>query len=51
MYKIAILNVGGGFSAYAELNDKKVVVDLGSGNGFSPVNNFLLPLIAKGKFT
>ena len=51
MYKIAILNVGGAFSAYAELNDKKVMIDIGSGNGFSPVNNFLLPLIAKGKFT
>jgi beta-lactamase superfamily II metal-dependent hydrolase len=50
MYKIAILNVGGAFSAYAELNDKKVVIDLGSGNEFSPVNDFLLPLINKGKF-
>jgi len=51
MYKITILNVGGAFSAYAELNDKKVVIDLGSGNGFSPVNNFLLPLARNGKFT
>ncbi len=51
MYKIAILNVGGAFSAYAELNDKKIVIDLGSGNGFSPVKDFLLPLINKGKFT
>jgi predicted O-methyltransferase YrrM len=47
MYKIAILNVGGAFSAYAELNGKKIVVDLGSGNGFSPVNDFLLPLSEK----
>lgn len=51
MYKIAILNVGGAFSAYAELNGKQVVVDLGSGNGFSPVKDFLLPLASGGKFT
>lgn len=50
MYKIAILNVGGAFSAYAELNNKKVVIDIGSGNGFSPVSNFLLPLIRANKF-
>jgi hypothetical protein len=51
MYKIAILNVGGAFSAYGEFNGKKVMIDLGCGNNFSPVNDFLLPLIRKGKFT
>ncbi len=50
MYKIAILNVGGAFSAYVELGDKKIVIDLGSRSGFSPVENFLLPLANTGKF-
>ena len=51
MHKIAILNVGGAFSAYAQLGNKKIVIDLGSRNGFSPVNNFLLPLFQRGGFT
>jgi hypothetical protein len=51
MYKIAILNVGGAFSAYGEFDDKRVVIDLGSRSDFSPVNNFLLPLAHCGKFS
>lgn len=50
MYKIAILNVGGAFSAYGEFGDKKVLVDLGCRSDFSPVENFLLPLAHRGKF-
>lgn len=50
MYKIAIFNVGGAFSAYGVFNDKKIVIDLGSGNDFSPVNDFFLPLINSGHF-
>jgi hypothetical protein len=50
MYKIAILNVGGAFSAYGEFGDEKVVVDLGCRSDFSPVENFLLPLAHRGKF-
>lgn len=36
--KVAILNVGGALSSYIEVSGKKVVIDLGSGNDFSPVN-------------
>ena len=52
MNKIAIFNVGGAFSSYLEFNDQKVIIDLGAGNGFSPVNDFLIKLfeIRKLKF-
>lgn len=45
--KIVVFNVGSAFSAYAECNGKKIVIDLGTGNDFSPVNDFLLPLYEK----
>jgi hypothetical protein len=50
MNKIAIFNVGGAFSCYGEFDNKKIIIDLGSGNGFSPVDDFLLKLADKGKF-
>lgn len=49
MKKIAIFNVGGASSAYVEIDDKRVVIDLGKSQEFNPVLNFLLPL-AKRKF-
>lgn len=45
--KVVIFNVGPALSAYVELRDKKVVFDLGKGNNFSPVNDFLIPLFKK----
>lgn len=51
MNKIAILNVGGAFSAYGDFNGKKIVVDLGAGNNFLPVNDFLLPLFRRVKYS
>ena len=47
MNKIAILNVGGASSAYIEIDDVKLIIDLGAGNDFSPVNDFLIPLANK----
>ena len=44
MRKIAIFNVGGALSAYADIDNFKYLMDIGAGNGFSPVNDFLLPL-------
>jgi beta-lactamase superfamily II metal-dependent hydrolase len=44
MRKLAVFNVGGALSMYLEFDDKKIVIDLGSGNGFSPVDDFLLPV-------
>ena len=44
MKKIVIFNVGGALSCYAEFNDKKVVIDLGTSAEFSPVKDFLIPL-------
>lgn len=44
MKKIVIFNVGGASSAYIEIDDIKVLIDLGSGNNFSPVNDFLIPI-------
>ena len=49
--KIAIFNVGGALSSYIEVSGKKVLIDLGSGNDFSPVNDFLLPLFKKKSYT
>lgn len=47
--KVAVFNVGGALSAYVEFVGKKVVIDLGKGNGFSPVNDFLIPLFERRK--
>jgi len=44
MKKLVIFNVGGALSAYAEIDDKKIMIDLGAGSNFSPVDNFLIPL-------
>ena len=45
--KIVIFNVGPALSAYVEMGSNKIVVDLGKGNDFSMVNDFLLPLFKK----
>lgn len=45
--KVVVFNVGAALSAYVEVGCKKIVVDLGKGNGFSPVNDFLIPLFEK----
>lgn len=51
MKKIAIFNVGGALSCYIEIDDKKSLIDLGASPDFSPVDDFLLPLAKRGKFT
>ncbi|HUW71897.1 MAG TPA: hypothetical protein VMV66_01735 [Candidatus Humimicrobiaceae bacterium] len=50
MKKIAIFNVGGALSSYAEIDDKKIIIDLGKSSDFSPVDNFLIPLAKKRSF-
>lgn len=50
MQKIAIFNVGGALSSYVEMDDFKFLVDIGAGNDFSPVSDFLLPLAKIGHF-
>jgi len=50
MKKIVILNVGGALSSYAEIDDKKIIIDLGKSSDFSPVDNFLMPLAEKRSF-
>lgn len=50
MKKIAIFNVGGALSSYAEFDNKKILIDLGTSCDFSPVNDFLIPLSQQGKF-
>ena len=50
MKKIVILNVGGALSSYAEIDDKKIIIDLGKSSDFSPVDNFLIPLAQKRSF-
>ena len=47
--KIVIFNVGGALSSYVEVGTKKLVIDLGKGNEFSPVNDFLVPLFGERK--
>lgn len=50
MKKIVILNVGGALSSYAEIDDKKIIIDLGTSSDFSPIDNFLIPLAKKRSF-
>lgn len=50
MKKIAIFNVGGALSAFAEINGRRLVVDLGKSVDFSPVDDFLMPLAIKKSF-
>ncbi len=49
MKKIVIFNVGSASSAYIEIDGVKVMVDIGGGNDFSPVDDFLVPLFEKRK--
>ena len=50
MKKIVIFNVGGALSAYAEFDDKKIIIDIGGSSDFSPVDDFLIPLSEQDKF-
>lgn len=45
--KVVVFNVGAALSAYVETDAKKIVIDLGKSNNFSPVDDFLLPLYEK----
>jgi hypothetical protein len=51
MKKIVIFNVGGALSSYAEIENKKIIIDLGKSSDFSPVNDFLIPLAQKRSFS
>lgn len=50
MRKIAIFNVGGGLSSYLEFDDLKIIIDLGRNDNFSPIDDFLIPLMNNGHF-
>jgi beta-lactamase superfamily II metal-dependent hydrolase len=50
MKKIVIFNVGGALSTYAEIDDRKIIIDLGASCDFSPVEDFLIPLAEKQSF-
>lgn len=50
MKKIAIFNVGGASSAYIEVDEVRIIIDIGAGNGFSPVNDFFIPLAQKRNY-
>lgn len=45
--KVVVFNVGSALSSYVELGKKKIIVDIGKGNNFSVVTDFLLPLFAR----
>lgn len=51
MKKIVIFNVGGALSAYVEFGQKKSLIDLGASSSFSPIDDFLIPLAKRGKFS
>ena len=42
--KLVVFNVGSALCVYAEHQTTRIVFDIGKGNNFSPVNDFLLPL-------
>ena len=48
--KFVVFNVGGALCTYAEHKGTQVVIDIGKGNGFSPVNDFMLPLFRRRNF-
>lgn len=50
MKKIVIFNVGGALASYAEIDNKKILIDLGKSSDFSPITDFLIPLSEAGKF-
>lgn len=50
MKKIVIFNVGGALSSFAEIDGRRLIVDLGKSVDFSPVDDFLLPLAVKKSF-
>jgi hypothetical protein len=50
MKKIVIFNVGGALASYSEIDDKKILIDLGKSSDFSPVADFLIPLAEKRSF-
>lgn len=45
-----MFNVGGALASYAEIDNQKIIIDLGKSSDFSPVNDFLIPLSETGKF-
>lgn len=45
--KLVVFNVGSALCVYAEHQTTRIVFDIGKGNNFSPVNDFLLPLYEK----
>lgn len=45
--KIVVFNVGGALSSYIEIGMSQIVIDIGKGNDFSPVNDFMLPLFER----
>lgn len=47
--KQVIFNVGGALATYTEIDDKKIIVDIGKSEDFNPVIDFLLPLFEKRK--
>lgn len=49
--KFVVFNVGGALCTYAEHNGTQIVIDIGKGNDFSPVNDFLVPLFEKRNYT
>jgi len=51
MKKLVIFNVGGALSSYANIDGSKIIIDLGAGSDFSPVEDFLIPLLDKGYFS
>lgn len=47
MRRMVVFNVGGALSAYLEIGNKRIVVDLGKSESFNPVTDFLVPLFKK----
>jgi beta-lactamase superfamily II metal-dependent hydrolase len=45
--KQVVFNVGGALSSYIEIDNKSILIDLGEGSDFNPIENFLLPLFKR----
>lgn len=45
--RMVIFNVGAGFSSFVQTEDKRIMIDCGESENFSPIEDFLISLAEK----
>lgn len=49
MKRMVVFNVGGALCCYLEIGGQTILIDVGSNNGFNPIQDFLLPYFKKSE--